>query len=214
MNVVIFGFIAGFSLIAAIGAQNAHLINVGLSKQNWLIVALLCLCGDIALVNLVVWGVGALSANNYLLRNSITVLGALILLRYALNFYRSAYFGVSSLDTSVDDETNHTAIPFKSLVITTLAVTFLNPHAYIDTVVLLGGISSTLPSQIGKVYFIIGSILASMIWFFSLGGFAALLAPLFKKPISWRILNTINGSFMLFIAWHLITLLHCGLHTS
>lgn len=196
MNNLILGFITAFSLIAAIGAQNAHVLNVGLRRQNWLLVILICFFCDFILINVGIWGVGEIVAKNHLLKLIIAVCGIAFLLWYAFNFFKSAYLGINNLATSND-------VPTKKLVITTLAVTLLNPHVYIDTVVLIGGISSTLPSHLSKIYFMLGALSASLAWFFSLGALAIILAPAFKKTVSWRILNSINGVFMLYIAWHL-----------
>lgn len=146
MNNLILGFITAFSLIAAIGAQNAHILNVGLRRQNWLLVILICFFCDFILINIGIWGVGEIVAKNQLLKLIIATCGILFLLWYAFNFFKSAYLGTNNLATSND-------VPTKKLVITTLAVTLLNPHVYIDTVVLIGGIASTLPSHLSKIYF-------------------------------------------------------------
>ncbi|MEA3544401.1 MAG: LysE family transporter, partial [Thermodesulfobacteriota bacterium] len=137
---------------------------------------------DSLMILIGVSGVGALVATNPLLTQLATWLGALFLLWYGGRSFRSAIQG-GVLSSSAE------AIPSRrKLLLATLALTFLNPHVYLDTIVLIGGFSGQL-SQVERYLFGAGAMTASVVWFFSLSLGAGLLAPLFRKPTAWRFLD-------------------------
>lgn len=117
---------------------------------------------------------------------------------YALLAFKNAYVGTSAINISRDNTEEPPSPVFKT-VLATLAITLLNPHVYLDTIVILGGISATLTEQ-DKYYFLIGSLIASAVWFFSLGHGARFLLPLFKKPVTWRLFDFFIGCIMLSIS--------------
>jgi L-lysine exporter family protein LysE/ArgO len=191
------GFGAGGGLIIAIGAQNAFVLSQGVRKNHYIIIPLICAVCDALLIALGVTGMGSLIASSKTLSLIAGIGGAAFLLLYGMGSFRSAIKG-GTLSCS-----QKTTTSLKKVVFTTLAVTLLNPHVYLDTVILLGSISSQF-KQPGHLFFGAGAMLASFVWFFSLSLGGKMLAPLFTKQLSWRILDTIVGIVMWVIALSVI----------
>lgn len=187
------GFGTGGGLIVAIGAQNAFVLSQGVRKNHHLIIALICIICDAIFIFAGVAGFGGVVSSNPTLTRWVTWGGVAFLFFYGLRSLRSALQG-GSIDT------NDMAVrTLKAAIITTLAVTLLNPHFYLDTVILLGGVSSQFQGQ-SRLYFMMGAICASTLWFISLSLGGQLLAPMFKKQISWRILDSLVCATMWTIA--------------
>ena len=179
----------GGGLIIAIGAQNAFVLAQGVRRNFPWQTAFVCSICDASLILIGVSGVGALVASNPLLGQLASWLGALFLLCYGYRSFRSALKGGSLEAATI-------AIPSRrKLLLATLALTFLNPHVYLDTVVLVGGISGQM-AQSERYLFGAGAITASICWFFSLSLGAGLLAPLFRKPTAWRCLDLLVALMM------------------
>ena len=195
------GFIVTFSLIVAIGAQNAYILKLGLLKQYVLISVLLCIFFDFILISAGVYGLGFFIQGNQLLINIIAIIGIVFLCSYSFLSFKSA-FKNASLQIDGKNKTN----PLKQVILMLLVFTFLNPHTYLDTVLLIGGIGANIQSDL-KVYFLIGAVSASTVWFILLGFGARLLIPLFKKPITWKILDISIGIIMLLISYSLVDLI-------
>jgi L-lysine exporter family protein LysE/ArgO len=178
---VLFGFVAGLSLIVAIGAQNAFVLRQGIRNEHVLPVVILCAVSDLVLIVAGVAGVGALVNAYPQLMTIARYGGAAFLLGYGLLAARRA------LQPAVMTPGDAGSARLPAVLLTCLALTFLNPHVYLDTVVLLG----TLASQQGdgRWRFGAGAALASLVWFFGLGFGARRLAGLFAKPVTWRILD-------------------------
>jgi L-lysine exporter family protein LysE/ArgO len=178
---VLFGFVAGLSLIVAIGAQNAFVLRQGIRNEHVLPVVILCAVSDLVLIVAGVAGVGALVTAHPQLMTIARYGGAAFLLGYGLLAARRA------LQPAVMTPGDAGSARLPAVLLTCLALTFLNPHVYLDTVVLLG----TLASQQGdgRWRFGAGAALASTVWFFGLGFGARRLAGLFAKPVTWRILD-------------------------
>ncbi|MCP3926818.1 MAG: amino acid transporter [Desulfobacterales bacterium] len=189
------GLGVGSGLIIAIGAQNAFVLSQGVRKSHYLIIPAICSFCDAALIILGVSGVGTIVAMNPLLSNIAAFGGALFLFWYGLSSFRAA-FKESSLEI-----TDESKISLKAAILTTIGVTLLNPHVYLDTVVLVGSISAQFND---KYIFGAGAASASFIWFFSLSLCGKKLAPLFKKPGAWKILDGFVGITMWWIAVTLI----------
>ena len=181
MTPVLFGFVAGLSLIVAIGAQNAFVLRQGIRNEHVLPVVILCAVSDLVLIVAGVAGVGALVTAHPQLMTIARYGGAAFLLGYGLLAARRA------LQPAVMTPGDAGSARLPAVLLTCLALTFLNPHVYLDTVVLLG----TLASQQGdgRWRFGAGAALASTVWFFGLGFGARRLAGLFAKPVTWRILD-------------------------
>lgn len=183
------GFALGGGLIVAIGAQNAFILRQGLLRQNVFVLCLVAAICDAALIALGVAGMGTLVQSNETLLWFVTVGGAIFLAVYALMALRRA-FSDSHLDPSDDGKKS-----LKKALAILFAFTFLNPHVYLDTVVLVGGISGQYEG-ISRLIFAIGAMTASFVWFFGLGYGARWLVPLFQKPMAWRILDLLIALIM------------------
>lgn len=174
----------GGGLIVAIGAQNAFVLSQGVRRNHPLPVALLCGFCDATLILLGISGVGSLVASNPLLGQIAAWGGALFLLWYGIRSLQSALRG-GTLDVD-----NNSTPSLRAVLGATLAVTLLNPHVYLDTLVLLGGISGQFPAA-ERYLFGAGAMTASFLWFLLLSLGAGLMAPLFRRPIAWRILDSL-----------------------
>ncbi|MFZ1568724.1 MAG: LysE/ArgO family amino acid transporter [Thiolinea sp.] len=196
------GFGMGAGLIIAIGSQNAFVLSSALRNQHVFIVAALCIVIDAALIIAGVWGLGTLIQQFPALLKLATWGGALFLFIYGLLAFRRALHPSQLTATSV------TAPSMQAAVLTTLALSLLNPHVYLDTVILLGSIGGQLPDN-QPAWFALGASLASLTWFTLLAWGGRRLAPWFAKPMSWRILDTVVGVTMWSIA---LSLFMNGMH--
>ncbi|WP_315505012.1 LysE/ArgO family amino acid transporter [Pasteurella multocida] len=198
------GFFVTAGLIIAIGAQNAFVLKQGLLKQNILAVILTCFFCDIVLISLGVLGLGSLISQSTMATVALAFVGGGFLLIYSLKAFLSAYRGNASLQLAKADKQPQTTL---HAIIATLLITLLNPHVYLDTVVIIGGIAGTLAFD-EKLFFLVGALLVSALWFFSLGYGARLLSRFFQRPVTWRILDLVIGVIMWAIA---ISLIHYGI---
>lgn len=187
----------GGGLIVAIGAQNAFVLTQAVKKNHTLPVMLICILCDMVFICLGVSGVGAAVAKNPTIATVATWGGAAFLAWYGFGSFRSAFKG-GTLEAG-----NEASLTLKAAVMTTLAVTLLNPHFYLDTVVLLGSVSGSLAGDM-RYIFGAGAITASILWFISLTVGGRLLAPVFAKPMAWRVLDGVVCSVMWFLAFTLI----------
>jgi L-lysine exporter family protein LysE/ArgO len=200
LHAVVFkGFATTLSLIAAIGAQNTFLLRQGLMKQHVLLVVLTCLICDIAMMALGVFAVDSI-VTNPTLENILTLGGAIFLFTYGAYSFKSAYNGNSRISIEQQNTAPKTAIQILAMA---LAVTLLNPHAYLDVIVVLGGICVPLDLNEKQMFFI-GATIGSIIWFFSIGYGARFLIPVFKSKHAWRVFDTLTGLIMWSIATSLI----------
>ena len=192
------GFIMSAGLIAAIGAQNAYVLRQGIAGQHRAVLAWICSLSDALLITLGITGMGFLFTSHPLATKIMGISGSVYLTWFAFKSFRSAIKGESM---SVNGNAEKPDV--KNAVITILALTYLNPHVYIDTVVMLGSFGATRTSWL-RPFFGLGAITASFIWFFGLAYSGKFLAPLFKKEVSWRILDTSIGLVMVYIAFKLL----------
>lgn len=193
------GFLLGLSLILAIGAQNAFVLKQGLKGEHVFWVVLVCALSDALLISVGISGFHVLVARAPWLTTVSRYAGAAFLLWYGARSFRAALRSSAVL-------TPGSAAP-RSLwqtLATTLAFTFLNPHVYLDTVVLLGSVSTQFAGH--ALAFGVGAASASFVFFFSLGFGARLLRPLFARPITWKVLEALIGLTM----WSLATKLILG----
>ncbi len=188
------GFGIGAGLIIAIGAQNAFVLSQGVKKQYRWTIPLICSFCDAVLILAGAAGVGAFIVANPHIATYAAKGGAIFLFWYGTKALISV-FKESSLE---EKETHHTSL--KTVVLTTLALTLLNPHVYLDTVVLLGSISGQFEG-VNRYIFAIGACTSSFIWFFSLSLGGGLLEPLFRHPISWKVLDLLIWLVMWVLAY-------------
>ena len=186
---LVFGFFASFTLIAAIGAQNAFVLRQGIRREHVLPVVALCTVSDIVLISAGIAGVGALISAHPSALNIAKFGGAAFLVGYGLLAARRAW-RPSSLKPS-------DAAPARlvEVLVTCAALTFLNPHVYLDTVVLLGALANEHRDE--RWLFGVGAVTASAVWFSGLGLGARRLAGLFATPLTWRILDGLIAVMMI-----------------
>ena len=193
------GLLLGGSLIIAIGAQNAYVLKQGLLKRHVFIICLLCALSDALLISIGTSGLGKIIDKYPQWLTAITWFGAGYLIYFAITSFRAALSNETLLEAAEDTSQNT-----QTVIMRVLALTFLNPHVYLDTVLLIGSIASPYTGN-DKINFTLGAISASFMWFFSLGYGARFLAPLFSKPSAWKYLNISIGFIMLWIAYQLLT---------
>lgn len=175
---VLQGFGLGASMIIPIGAQNAYVLNQGIKRHHHLTTATICSLLDALFISLGIFGGGALLASNTTLLTMVTIGGIIFLTIYGIISLRSAFSGVA------DESVNSGRIRSrgrKAVIVGALAVTVLNPHLYLDTVVILGSIGGQFEGH-DRLAFAAGTILASFVWFYSLSLGAAKLAPTLSQP--------------------------------
>jgi L-lysine exporter family protein LysE/ArgO len=190
------GFLACLALIVAIGAQNSFVLQQGIRREHLLSVTLICAASDALLIAAGIAGLGALIQSNPLLLSVARYGGALFLFAYACLAARRAWQGERlDLEAAVP-------MPLPTAIATCLGFTFLNPHVYLDTVILLGGLANQ-HGEGGRWLFGVGSAAASLLWFVALAYGARLLAPLFTRPAAWRMLDTLVACVMFGLAFSL-----------
>jgi L-lysine exporter family protein LysE/ArgO len=193
------GAVISLSLIVAIGAQNAFVIRQGLSDRHVFLVCTICAFSDAALIALGVFGFGEIISNLENISELIRWFAISFLIIYSIMRFKAAYNG-NTLD--IDEE--ESLVSAKKTAIITLGFTWLNPHVYLDTTVLLGTASLQFQGD-EKIAFAIGAMSSSFLFFYSLGFGARRLAPLLKTKKVWRIIDIIIGSVMIWIAWSIYT---------
>ncbi len=186
------------SLIIAIGAQNAFVLKQGLLKQHVFAVAAICFACDVVLAAIGVFGMGAAMMRYPLAVKILAVAGAVFLLWYGIGAFRRALRPVGFIVAGMNQPTSR-----RRVLAQTLAITLLNPHVYIDTVVIVGGIGATL-THLQKIAFLSGGLTVSALWFFSLAYGARVLLPLFRRPATWRVLDGVIALVMWGIAASLL----------
>jgi L-lysine exporter family protein LysE/ArgO len=187
------GFLLGGSLIVAIGAQNAFVLRQGLKRQFVFPISLVCALSDAVLIAAGIAGLGTLVARSETALAVVTIGGALFLFVYgARSFFRA-------LKPEALQAGEGRAERLGPALVACLAFTFLNPHVYLDTVLLIGSLSARYEGT-GRIAYGVGAAAASFVWFFALGYGAALLAPVFAKERAWQILDVAIGVVMWAIA--------------
>jgi L-lysine exporter family protein LysE/ArgO len=194
------GFLTGLSLIVAIGAQNAYVLRQGILRAHVPAVVAVCAISDLVLIVVGVSGVGAAVDRAPALLDVVRWFGVAFLLWYAVGAVRRA-FGTEALSAARDGLGEESR---GRVVGRAIALTWLNPHVYLDTVLLLGSIAATHDDVVsGRWWFAAGAGLASLAWFNGLGFGARRLAPLLGRPRAWRVLELGIAATMIFVATRL-----------
>lgn len=200
LEAFISGLMLGAGLIVAIGAQNAYVLRQGLRQEHVGLVVLTCLMGDVICITAGVAGVGAIIASHPLLLTIATWGGAIFLFWYGTQAFRRALRANNAMMVSATGERMTAQVALGSC----LAFTFLNPHVYLDTVVLLGSLSTQYVPSGNQWWFGLGAMCASLIWFVSLGYGARLLSPLFRKPRAWQVFDFVVAVLLWILAASLL----------
>ncbi len=194
LSAAIAGFLSGAGLIIAIGAQNAFVLRQGLQKEHVGLVVATCIFGDVALILCGVAGMGALVKEWPVLLQALRFGGAAFLAVYGVMAAKRAWHGSSGLNAQ-----GNGVRQWQRVLLACLAFTFLNPHVYLDTMILLGSLSTRYPGMV-RWAFAAGACAASVTWFVTLGFGARWLLPVFAKPWAWRALDALIAVFMLVLA--------------
>ncbi len=196
MSAFIQGFLISMGLIVAIGAQNVYLLKKGLLKESVFIIALIFFLIDALLIITGVKGIGKILEKFPSFFNYITWFGIIFLLIYGFLALKLA-FKTQTIDLSIKPHKNKKL----KVIFTALSISLLNPHVYLDTVMLIGSIGSHYRDSVQNL-FIFGAISASFLWFFSLAYGSRVLIPLFKKPTTWKLLDLFTAFIMFFVAFN------------
>ncbi len=194
---ILSGFATGLTLIIAIGAQNAFVLRQGLRREHVLPVVLVCAVADALLITAGVAGLGVLVSGHPVALDVTRYGGAAFLSGYGLLAIRRV-FRPGAMTAS-----ERSAGTLSAALLACLAFTFLNPHVYLDTVVLLGSIANQHGPD-GRWLFGIGAAAGSVVWFFALGYGARRLSPFFARPRAWRVLDGLIAVVMLGLATSLV----------
>jgi L-lysine exporter family protein LysE/ArgO len=198
MNALITGYLTSSSLIMAIGAQNAYVLRIGITRSHVLTVVLFCIISDVLLMTLGVFGLGAVIGESRVILQCLKYTGVTFLFAYALYSGRRALYGGSTLHTdSLAPEST------RFVIFTIATLTYLNPHVYLDTVVLMGAASHQYAAP-ERWWFWVGAAFASSLWFFALGYGSKILRPIFEQETSWRILDATVAIVMAVIGGNLL----------
>ena len=196
------GFLTGGSLIVAIGAQNAYVLRQGLIRHHVAAVVVICALSDVVLIAAGVGGVGAMVDRTGWVIDVVRWLGVAFLLWYAVGSLRRVF-----QPESLHPERAAVAggEPRRTVVGRAFALTWLNPHVYLDTVLLIGSIAATHSGPASRAFdgrwmFAVGAAVASITWFSALGFGARALAPVFTRPRSWQALEVLIAATMILIA--------------
>ncbi len=191
------GFLISLGLIVAIGPQNAFLLRQSIKREHAVPVAAICIASDILLIGMGVMGVGRLIMDSGLLHSVLGWGGVVFLLWYGLTSLRGAVKG-EVLDVDTGPARRDFSVP--QALVTALGITWLNPHVYVDTLVLISGVSLKYADIDDRLGFMLGAWAGSVLWFVSLAAAGRMLAPLFARPLTWRILDLIIAAIMLTVA--------------
>ncbi|PML78155.1 LysE/ArgO family amino acid transporter [Enterovibrio norvegicus] len=198
--IILQGFGLGLSMIIPIGAQNAYVLNQGIRRHHHVVTATICFLCDAILIALGIFGGGAMLASNELLLNVVTIGGVAFLVTYALQSLYRAWKGEKD-DVPEGDNSRRKGV--FAVVLGALAVTVLNPHVYLDTVVVLGSIGGQFePSQ--RIAFAIGTVLASFVWFYGISLGAAKMSPVLSRPRVRQAIDMLVAAMMLYVAFLLM----------
>jgi L-lysine exporter family protein LysE/ArgO len=196
LDALVAGLLTGLSLIVAIGAQNAFVLRQGLLRQHVGPVVAVCSVSDLVLISAGVAGIGAIVQHAPTALDVVRWLGVAFLTAYGVRSLWRARHADALTASSVAEPR------FRGAMVQTVALTWLNPHVYLDTVLLLGSIAAH-HGPTGKWWFAVGAGVGSILWFTGLGYGARLAAPLLSRRRAWQVLDVLIGLTMLTIAYQL-----------
>ena len=193
-HVFLNGMGLGASLIMAIGAQNAHVLRVGVRRQHVAVTVATCILIDVVLIGAGVAGMGALIQDSPLLMGLARWGGAAFLVWYGLRSWASMLRA-----DALQVQAGAVPLSLQRALISVLALSLLNPHVYLDTLVLLGSLGGNYPTH-QRASFAVGAMTASLLWFTALGFGASRLSEVFQRPLVWKGIEALTGFIMLALA--------------
>lgn len=199
MHAMMVGFALTISLIASIGLQNLFVIKQGLNNQRPYFSALSCFLCDIVMISLGIFAIGLATHYVKALEPIMIYAGLLFLLTYGGLAILKSLKPVKELPNAIDAD--KPLASRKKVLLVAIAFSFLNPQAFVDTFIILGGRANHFKSLLDSELFAMGCLMASFIWFFSLAFSAKLGSRWFKKPLAWRLLSLFSGLTMLYCAF-------------
>ena len=191
---IVQGFFLGASMIIPIGAQNAFILNQGIKRQYHLVAASICMVSDMLLISIGIFGGSQIISSSELAFTLLVWVGILFLIGYGLLSFRAAWNGVYSQISELKS-----AKTLSKVVLTCLAVTLLNPHAYIDTMVILGGVGGQFKGD-EQMSFAAGCMIASIVWFYGLAILSARMSDFLSRPNVKCGIDMVVGLIMWIIA--------------
>lgn len=199
------GFVISIGLIVAIGPQNAYVLRQGIRQRHALPVASVCFMADATLITLGVMGVGRYIAGNDVLAGWLGWGGVVFLTWFALRSIKAAIkpevLDHAHMEAAAGDAAGGST---RTAMLHAAAFSLLNPWVYMDTMVLIGGVSVRYATDFERMAFLAGAVLASGVWFYGLALGGKKAAPLFKKPVTWRVLDSLIALIMIAVAINLI----------
>jgi L-lysine exporter family protein LysE/ArgO len=192
------GFALSATLIIAIGAQNAFVLRQGIRKEHVAPIVAFCAIADLLLIAVGVAGLAGILGDSPTLVASLTIAGSAFLVWYGVRALHRAL-----VPQTLRAATGNEPLSLGNAMAQAAGFTLLNPHVYLDTVLLMGSIGTRQPPDL-RIWFVGGAACASGVWFTTLGFGARLLAPIFARPRAWQVLDTLVGLTMLFLAVVLI----------
>ena len=192
----------GLSLIVAIGAQNAFVLRQGVRREHVAVVVAVCAVSDLLLYAAGVAGLGALVLSAPAVVEAARWLGAVVVLGYGFLAARRAWRGDEALAAAGDGAVPDAGRRLRPVLATALALTWLNPHVYLDTVILQGSVAATYGDD--RWWFSAGAMVSSVLWFIAIGYGARLLAPALARPGAWRVLDGVVAAIMVVVAVSLV----------
>lgn len=203
MSIALHGLLAGLSLIIAIGSQNVFVLRQGIRREHVLAVVTVCIASDVVLISAGAGGLGALVQAAPEVVGTARWAGVAFLLGYAALAARRAVRGGESLEGEGSGRSGAgRGSGLGAVIATTLAITWLNPHVYLDTVLLLGSIASTYGTR--AWLFVLGALVGSVLWFSVLGIGARHLGRFLSSAWSWRVLDGVVAGTMVVVAGMLV----------
>ena len=203
MSIALHGLLAGLSLIIAIGSQNVFVLRQGIRREHVLAVVTVCIASDVVLISAGAGGLGALVQAAPEVVGTARWAGVAFLLGYAALAARRAVRGGESLEGDGSGRSGEgRGSGLGAVIATTLAITWLNPHVYLDTVLLLGSIASTYGTR--AWLFVLGALVGSVLWFSVLGIGARHLGRFLSGAWSWRVLDGVVAGTMVVVAGMLV----------
>lgn len=202
MFVFVEGFLLSLGLIVALGPQNAFVLRQGVMKSHALFAASVCFVCDAIMIALGVMGVGRFVSESPELSMALGWGGVLFLLWFASRSLLAAYRGTYELNAEDETKPRQSMMP---ILMQGLAFSLLNPWAYLDTMVLIGGVSVRYETDMQRLMFLVGAVIASAVWFYGLSYGSAAASRYFRQVKTWRVLDCVIAAIMLVVAANLVS---------